>query len=174
MPHLNFGHLLTDLFLYVLYPATVLAVFLGLIVMLILAIWGGNWSRGTYRRATGALLPLVVLVILVATDSAAIQSWAARVSGIRPLIQLLIGAIVGLALMELGRQLRRSGSVGANAVFAMFVSALLAFLLWSVMGGVLAHLHLLLLGFLVACGLHLIFRGLSEDASKNRPATTAS
>ncbi len=166
MPHLALGHILRNVFVYFLYPGTVMAIFLGLVVMLVVTIWGGDWKHGALRRAIGALLPLVVLVFVVAADTAKTQYWAARISGIRPLIQFLIGMAVGLIFMEVGKQLPRSTSVAAKSIFAMFVSASFAFLLWSVVQGILPYLHLLLLGFLVACGLHITFRGLKEGEQK--------
>jgi hypothetical protein len=166
MPHLAFSHILRDLFLYILFPGIVMIVFLGLIVMLVVTIWGGNWRRGALRRAIGALLPLVVLVFVVAADTAKTQFWVARISSIRPAIQFLIGLAVGLVFMEIGKRLPRSTSVVAKSIFAMFVSASFAFLLWSVVVGILPYLHQLLLGFLVACGLHITFRGLKEGEQK--------
>lgn len=166
MPHITFGHILRDIFLYALYPGIVLAVFLGLVVMLVVTIWGGDWRHGALRRAIGALLPLVVLVFVVTADPAKIQYWASRIACIRPVVQFFIGLAVGLVFMEIGKQLPRSTSVVAKSIFAMFVSALFAFLVWSVVVSILPSLHLLLLGFIVACSLHIIFRGLKEDKMK--------
>lgn len=173
MPHLVLGHILRDVFVYFLFPGIVLAVFLGLLVMLVVTIWGGDWRHGALRRAIGALLPLVVLVFVVAADPAKTQYWVARISGIRPFIQFLVGMAVGLVFMEIGKRLPRSTSVAAKSIFAMFVSASFAFLLWSVVEGILPHLHLLLLGFIVACGLHVTFRGLKEDIPNKKSGVTA-
>ena len=173
MTPISFGHILRDLFVYALYPGIVILVFLSLIVMLVITIWGGNWRHGAWRRAIGALLPLVVLVFVIAADPAKNQYWAARISGIRLLIQFLIGLAVGVLFMEIGKQLPRSKSVVAKSIFAMFVSASFAFLTWSVVQSILPHLHLLLLGFIVACGLHITFRGLKEDKPNKQPGVTA-
>jgi len=166
--------MLRDVFVYVLFPGIVLVVFLGLVVMLVVTIWGGDWRRGALRRAIGALLPLVVLVFVVAADPAKTQCWAARISGIRPALQFLIGLAVGLVFMEIGKRLPRSASIAAKSIFAMFVSASFAFLLWSVVVGILPYLHQLLLGFIVACGLHITFRGLKEGEQKKHSGPIAS
>ncbi len=166
MPHLSFTHILRDVFVYFLFSGIVMLVFLGLVVMVVVTIWGGDWRHGALRRATGALLPLVVLVFVVAADPAKTQFWVARISGIRPFIQFVIALAVGLIFMEVGKRLPRSKSVAAKSLFAMFVSACFAFLLWSVVMGILPYLHLLLLGFLVACCLHITFRGLKEGEQK--------
>jgi hypothetical protein len=110
------------------------------------------------RRLTGALIPFVALVVVIATGTSMLEAIAAGLDSLIYPVQLLIGAALGALLLEV---CHHAGHDDASAgLFAMFLGALASFMLWAVIGGALSLISTALLGFIVGTGFHVVFRGL--------------
>lgn len=160
------GPWLAHFFATKLYPAVVFAVFLCLAGMLVAIIGRGKELDGVLRRLTGALLPLVALVILVASGSQTIKTIAQGIGTASALLQFALGVAVGSTLLESSHWLLRTDSDGAAGIYALLVASLAAFMLWAIMAGAFSEFTVTTLGFVVGGGLHVVFRGLpAEDES---------
>ena len=70
-----------------------------------------------------------------------------------------LGAIIGIALVEFGRHLIRLDNEIGPSVYALFLSSVGVFILYSIMQGILASLHFFLFGMLLIGGLDIVFKG---------------
>jgi hypothetical protein len=150
---------LIETFTTVFYPMVVFGVFAALGLLLLVITFNGKGAIAFVRRATGALLPFVVLVFLVTTDRRSVDAIAPVLLAAGGLGRFILGAFIGVALMELGKHLLRFDHDGAASLYALFVGIVAAFLVWAMMGGLLEALHPLLAGLVIAGGLHIVFRG---------------
>lgn len=152
--------ILRSLFVYVMYPAVVIGLFIYLISLLFFLVRCAKTTSGAIRRAVGALLPIVILVFLISSnlhDSGHLAEWLERLSNLH---RFVLGAVAAFVMMETGKQLGRTDANSAVAAYAFFVSGLLAVLLWVLMGGLLDKLNWTLFAFILVGGLHVMFRGL--------------
>ena len=162
MMQLDIAGWLSRFFTTVLYPAVVIAVFASIFLMLAIIVGKANDLQGGLRRLTGALLPLVALVLVMATHGPPAASPKSAFEALHPSLQFAIGAALGIILMESAKFFLETDSDGAAGAYAVFVASLGGFMLWSVMGGVLQNLNLALLGLVLGGGLHVVFRGLPD------------
>lgn len=144
---------------YILYPATVVGIFIYIGATIFNIIEEGKGS-GRVRRVTAAALPLVILVFLIVSDDNPNDPlFGGFFQSLSSPWRFVTGAVVGVALMESGRWLLgRDGEIGVS-LHTMFLSGLGAFLVWSIIGGQIVSLNSALLGLVVAGGLHVILRG---------------
>jgi len=145
----------------VFYPLIVVGIFLYIIGMIAIVIAGGK-GAGRIRRSVGAILPLLILVFLVVTGQDKDNPIAYLFGSISPLIRFIVGAITGFLLMEAGKFLLDIDNEISSSLYALFLSGLGAFLVWSIMGGVLPIINIFLFGLVLAGCLHVIFRGPPE------------
>ena len=101
-------------------------------------------------------------------DPKAVEFFRPWIGGLSWLHQLILGAVVGIVIMELGKLLMSSGGDGAAALYSLFVSGFGAFIVWMAMQGFLQSVRFALLGLVTAGALHVIFRGLPE-VERTRP-----
>jgi hypothetical protein len=154
------GPWLAQFFATKLYPAVVFSVFICLAGMLIAIIANGAGFEGVLRRLTGAILPLVALVIMVASGNQTVKVVAAALATAFMWFQFGVGFLVGVLLLESSHWLLRTDSDGAAAVYAMLVSSLGTFMLWAIMAGAFSEFTVATLGFVIGGGLHVVFRGI--------------
>jgi hypothetical protein len=142
------------LFSAILYPLIVIGVF-AYLVGVVSRLVARSTGDGRVRRLTAALLPVAALVfVLIPNESESIASWFSYGP---PWLRFLIGAIFGIALLELGRLLKDS-EIGA-ALYVLFLSTTATFILYAIIEQALTSLHILLLGMVIAGGFQIIFRG---------------
>ena len=67
-----------------------------------------------------------------------------------------------MGLLELGKLLLESDSKIGPPLYAMFLSMVGVFLLYALMSRLLASIHVVLFGYVIGGGLHIIFRGFPE------------
>lgn len=166
MPNEDVQQGLTRLFSTVFYPGVVIGVFVSLGLMLLVILFSSKGSSSFIRRAIAGILPFVVLVFYMMTDQASMSFFEPWLQGIPGWGRFVIGAATGVLLMETGKQLRWRGDTGAS-IYALFVGIVTTFLIWAMIGGMQDALHPLLAGLVIGGGLHVVFRGLSnEDSSQ--------
>jgi len=158
----NLRSILDWAFHYVLYPLVLVGIFVAIGDMLRMVLSAASDRLGKIRRLTGAVLPWVILVFLFILGSGTTDSARPWIETLSWWHQLVIGAVVGLCVMEIGKLLMRSGGNGTAALYALVVSSLGAFLVWMIMEGILQSVHFALLGLVTAAALHVIFRGPPE------------
>jgi hypothetical protein len=150
------GEGLRWLFSTILYPIVVIGVFAYLVLVLSLVVAQGR-GDDRVRRLTAALLPIAALVfVLIPKES---ESLAHLLPYAPPGLRFLIGAILGVVLLELGRILSKRNSGIGSALYVLFLSINTAFILYAIIEQALTDLHILLLGMVVGGGFQIIFRG---------------
>ena len=106
------------------------------------------------------MLPFIVLVFLVTAggnSTKEINDYLMTASGTN---KIVLSTIVAVILMEAVKWLGKADLDVIASVYALFVSTLLAFMLWAFLGKFFTNLGSAILAFIVAGGLHIIFRGL--------------
>jgi hypothetical protein len=154
-------------FTYIFYPIVVIGIFIyvvGVIVFLV------NEARGlsAVRRMTAAVLPLLFLIFVVLSTDESSKSVREFFLSINPIALLALGAVVGIAMVELGRRLLRSDTEIGPSVYALFLSSVGVFILYSIMQGILASLHFFLFGMLLVGGLDIVFKGPPQIAPERK------
>ena len=165
---------LAGLFTYVFYPAIVVAIFTYLGWMIFYLVFPAMNRQSRIRRSVAAMLPQVVLVFLFTTDPKSIAFIDDIVARTDPLTRIAAGLIAGIAMLESAHWFMPVQSDVLASTYALFVSCVVAFLLWAFIGGTLSSLNLVLLGFVITGGLHVVYRGpppvLLPNHSGNGPA----
>ncbi|KAF0140561.1 MAG: hypothetical protein FD122_2361 [Stygiobacter sp.] len=159
MTYEEIGKWLRMFFTNYLYPTLIIIIMFYLFGLLIYLIIKGKGSSSYIRRSTGALLPIVMLVFGMAISGDSIKMIENVLLTLPNILQLLLGAIIGTALIEFGRYYLKTDIDGAASLLALFVSSIFSFILWCVMGGVLNSLNYSLVGLILFGGLDIIFRG---------------
>lgn len=149
-------------FRHVLYPVALIGIFLVILHMLYMIVTATRKRLGRIRRVTGALLPWAVLVFLSKLDFSDVETIRPWIESVNWPIQLLIGAVAGILVMEFGKMLMSAGGDAAASCYALFLSSFGAFLIWMAMQGLIRSVHFALLGLVTAGALHVIFRGPPE------------
>jgi len=159
MTYEEIGNWLSDFFTTYLYPILIIVIMVYLFGLLVYLIVQGKGSSGYIRRSTGALLPIVMLIFAMAISSDSIKIIENTLLSLPNILQLILGAVIGISLIEFGRHYLKTDIDGAVSLLALFVSCIFSFILWCVMGGVLKSLNYSLVGILLFGGLDIIFRG---------------
>ncbi len=149
------SYVLRWIFTYLLYPGLVLTIF-GCIVATLVGIVAGGKGLGVVRRLTGALLPVAILIFVVIFSDANNEPITRFILWLPVLAHLVIGAVIGIAIVEIGRAI--SDTDVESSAYALFLSSLGVFVLYSIMQGILGHLNYFLFGLVVMGGLDVIFR----------------
>ncbi|HVS82993.1 MAG TPA: hypothetical protein VHE60_14795 [Pyrinomonadaceae bacterium] len=151
---------LRAVFTYVLYPVMVLAIFFFIIAFIVNIVSQGKNLSGRVRRLTGAFLPLMILIFVVLLPGEkgeepirAFLLWFPKI------VHLLVGAVVGFALIEVGRILMRDDDDTGPSVYALFLSFAGVFMIYSIMQNILGSLNYFLFGMIVVAGVVVIFKG---------------
>jgi hypothetical protein len=155
-------------FPYVLYPLVVIGVFVVIGDMLRMLVAAASDRLGKIRRVTGAILPWVILVFLFTVDPTVVDSLRPLIAKLNWLAQLIIGAIIGVLMMEFGKLLMKAEGDGPASLYALVMSGFGAFLVLLIMKGILQSVNFALMGLVVAGAIHVIFRGPPEvDRTKS-------
>jgi hypothetical protein len=144
-------------FTFIFYPTIILATFVTLIITIVAMVRDATDDKGFLRRLIGALLPVVVLVFFVLFDRFDDPVRQSLMS-VPSYVHFLVGAVVGILMMEVGRVLWNTTSDAGAAVFVMFLSLIGVFMFYSFMQGFLGTLNYFLLTTIVMGGLDFIFR----------------
>jgi len=153
------GNTLQWIFTSILYPILIIGIFLYIIISISIIIHHSSNSGSHTRRLMGALLPVILLIFITITEEENRMVITKTVYLFNNLYRFLIGAIIGIALLEFGRIFAHSDNDIGASIYAMFLSAFGVFILYSIMQGVLSSMHYLLFGIILAGGLDIIFRG---------------
>ena len=113
------------------------------------------------------MLPILLLVFALAPGDIGIADVQQLFADLSPTIRLLLGALVGVLILELGRLLARAEVEIGAAIYTLFLSGVAAFILHATIEGSLQNLHIFLLGVTVAGCLDMILRS-SAAASRTR------
>ena len=159
----NVRSFLGGVFTYVLYPAVVIGIFAYLVILAIEIVTSARTQLSIIRRSVGALLPVVVFVFLFATEPDAIKELDAIILALSAYLRIVFGILAGLLMMESAKRLLKTNLDAVAGTYALFVSSVVAFLLWAFIGGILGSLNLVLLGFVAAGGLHLMYCGVPRS-----------
>ena len=152
------GEFLKFIFAYFLYPILVIAIFayiIGSLVFLIKKVKGS----AVIRRTTAAILPVAMLVFLIIAESNKQESFASMLGGIEWWQRFAVGALAGLLMMELSRKVTKTDREVAASIYALFLSLVGMFILYCVMTSMLQNIHEVLLGLVLAGGLHVVLLG---------------
>ena len=163
------GASLANKFATILYPAVVILVFSILVLVLFVIVCSGTGYVSVIRRIIGTILPLVLLVILVASGNGLIVEASSEIDRLHVGCQFLVGAVVGELLMESSHWFLKQDSDGAAGLYAFLIFCLASFMLWAVMAGTLGKFNSTLIGFVLAAGLHVIFRGVPSVLRHKEP-----
>jgi len=151
---------LTWIFTFIFYPATVIGLFIFIVIYLVQIVSGGKEAYGRFRRLTAALLPVIALIFVTMwTDeenSASFKNFFLSICGVGHFIG---GALIGVVFVELGKFIERVDDEVASSLYALFLSTVGMFMLYTIMQGILGNLHSFLFGMILIGGLDIIFRG---------------
>lgn len=150
---------LTWIFTYIFYPVIILGifVFIGFLITSIV-----SESKDKPRVITGAVLPFLSLIFIVVSSKSNGDPIVELLKSYTPITTFIVGAVVGIFLLELGRILLKVKSSIAEGMYALFLSSILVFMLYSIMTGLIKELHVPLFGFVIFSGLDILFRGMPE------------
>ncbi len=158
---------LRKLFIYVGYPAVIVAAFL-VIAMRMRALFAEYEAHRLvqWRLAVAGLLPVAVLTFVVVGEFPDAISWLPVVD--RWQLQLPLGALMAIGTLEASQ--RVSGTRQALS-FMLYLSTLGTGLLYVVMEGELARFQPAVFAIVLAGGVHFVFREpeSSDDESPRLP-----
>lgn len=157
------GNILRWIFTYLFYPLVIIITFLLTAGLALVTVSIADETSGKIRRATGALLPIILLVFFVAMGQGSLGALEGFLTALDPTLRAILGAATGIILMELGKWLLKSNRDGAASLYALFLSTIVSFLIWALIGGILPVLNNWLLGLVLGSGIHIIFRGPPGD-----------
>ena len=149
---------ITWVFIYLLYPACILGMFIVLFAMLMRTIGTGQSDFAKFRRSIGAILPFVSLILLVASGDKFAATVDSQFSAISWYFRFFIGLFLGGVLFEAMMRFEVENDVVA-ALFAFLLSSIASFAMWLFISEIFDSFNLLFLGFLLGGGFHFIFRG---------------
>lgn len=135
---------------------------IGIFVYIVLSIAdliNAGKGSGVMRRSTAAFLPVAVLVFLVVSEGNNQATLTEILNDVEWWVRFLVGAGIGLVLMEIGQIASRTNKDIGASVYALFLSLVGTFILYCIMVKLLFSIHDLMLGIVVAGGLDVIFRG---------------
>lgn len=158
---------LRTVFIYVGYPAIIVAAFLVIAIrMRVLFADYEDHRLVQWRLAVAGLLPVAVLTFVVVGEFPDAISWLPLVD--RWELQLPIGALLAIGTLEASQHV--SGTRQA-LWFMLYLSTLAIGLLYVVMEGELARFQPAVFAIVVTGGLHFVFREPNaSDADRERPA----
>ncbi|MHA1928847.1 MAG: hypothetical protein ACTSV2_09775 [Candidatus Thorarchaeota archaeon] len=145
------------IFAYILYPGVIITIFIYIIITIGDMIDNAKGSS-KYRRLTGAMLPLVALIFLVVSEGIGDNSQN-FLSSLSSSSRFAVGGLVCVAVFEFGRYFMKNDSEIGSALYAMFLSMIGTFILYSFMIKSINTIHPFLLGIIIIGGLHIVFRG---------------
>ena len=157
MENVTITSVLKWIFTYILYPGVILGVFVYVIVTIGEIVEQGK-GPAVARRLAGAHLPAISLVFLVVSEGQDKDSLGKLFSEWSPYLRFGVGLAVGISLMEFGRFCMTPDAEIGSVVYACFLSSVASFLIYCIMRGSLANIQLLLFGFIIGGGLHVMFR----------------
>lgn len=145
-------------FTFIFYPAVVIGIFVYVVAIIVFLI-GEQEGLARIRRVTAAILPLLLLIFVALSTGSSAQAVKEFFTSINPFILLAVGAVVGIGEVELGRHLIYADDEMGPSLYALFLSLVGVFMLYSLMQGILGSLHFFLFGMLLAGGLDIVFKG---------------
>lgn len=156
-------------FTVLVYPAIVVGVFI-LLVLSIFYVTSNGSGFGYIRRFTGALLPVLLLTFILLQGDKGEDPIKSFLLNRNPFIYVFSGILIGILLVEFGKRLIRTDDDRWGAIYNLFLSLMVVFLLYSYMKGFLDSLIYFLFSMIMAGGLDIIFGQPMEFA--NATSTT--
>jgi hypothetical protein len=153
------SNILKGLFTFLLYPLLIIGLFGFIAIFIAMIVSEASRLYSRVRRLTGAFLPVVILIFIVLVSDQEREPIKIFLLSIPVTIHLAIGSVAGLAIVELGRHLMKLSDDTGPSVYALFLSSVGVFMLYSIMQGILGSLNYFLFGLAVVGGLDVIFRG---------------
>jgi len=145
---------LRHVFIYVAYPAVIIAAFLVIAVRMKALFHEYHGEKLLqWRLAVAGLLPVAILTFVVVGELPAAVGWLPRADQWE--LQLLLGVLIAVATLEASQQV--SGTRQA-LTFMLYLSTLGTGLLYVVMEGALARFQPAVFAIVVTGGLHFVFR----------------
>lgn len=152
------------IFIYVLYPAVVLAVF-GVICNSIIVLT--SKSREKARAIIAGVLPVVMLVFAIVDINLRASSTEPYPPIRYAFVQVLLGALIGILYVEAGRVLNSNDT--HRAVNILFLSTMGSLMLYITIRGSLGLYHPFLVTSILAGGLNIVFRGTTHADAPDAP-----
>jgi hypothetical protein len=147
------------------YPVLVCCIFALLLISIIVIILKGSGS-GYVPRITGAILPFILLtfmLLLTERGNDPIKNWLVHIGN--P-YYLLVGIVIGIIAMEVSRYFLRPDNDRGGAIYNLFLSLTVVFILYAIMKEFTDRLAYFLFGMIMAGGLDIIFRQSSTSKVK--------
>ncbi|HXI26338.1 MAG TPA: hypothetical protein VNG71_20965 [Pyrinomonadaceae bacterium] len=151
-------------FTVLVYPAVVGGVFVLLVFCIIYIIVQGQ--GGYVRRTTGAVLPFLFLMFMLRVTDKADDPVKSFFLNRNPFIYVVVGTVLGIALVELGKRLIRTDDHRWGSIYNLFLSFMFVFLLYSIMKGFLDSLVYFLFSMIMSGGLDIVFFGQPESETR--------
>lgn len=159
-------------FTVLVYPALVGGVFL-LLLGSIFYVTGKGRGFGYVRRATGALLPFLLLTFMLLVTDKGDDPIREFFVNRNSFIYLFAGIAIGVTLVEFGKYLIQTDDDRRGSIYNLFLSAMVVFLLYSIMKGFLDKLIYFLFAMIMAGGMDIVF-GKPLESSPQHPSRTPS
>jgi len=113
----------------------------------------------TPRAVIAAIVPVVALPFLVVSHESVGDPLLRAVDRLTESARFVIGALVAILLIEIGKILLRKESEIGPALFIFFLGSAGTFFVYALMSNGLAVAHFIFFGFVVGGGIYMIFRG---------------
>jgi hypothetical protein len=154
------------LFTYILYPCVLLGFFASICYLIYKIVKDAEDLNEMIRRIAAAALPIISLVFLIiAVDSKDSSNLKKFILSLNEFFKFLVGLVVGVDIVEAGRFFFKSQKEIWMSIYAIFLSSVLAFILYMLMLGGLGSLQFFLFGMVLAGIVLLVFHGLPGSKS---------
>ena len=124
--------ILRGFFTFFLYPLLIIGLFGFIAIFIVRIVSEANRLYSRVRRLTGAFLPIVILIFIVLVSDQEKEPVKTFLLSIPVVIHLSIGAVAGLAIVELGRHLMKLSDDTGPSVYSLFLSSVGVFILYSI------------------------------------------
>jgi len=155
------SNFLKDFFTNILYPGVLLGVFASISYLIYKIVKEAEDLNETIRRIAAAAIPIISLVfVIIAVDANDSSNLKKFILSINEFFKFLLGVVIGIDIVEAGRFLLQSQKEIWMSIYAIFLSTILAFLLYMLMLGGLGSLQFFLFGIVLIGIVLLVFHGL--------------
>jgi len=153
------SRLLGGIFGYIFYPAIIIGVFIYIFASICNIIEKASGTKSSTRRSTAAILPVIGLVFLYALGGDEKETLRLLLNQMSTVLRFVFGAIIAVFVLEMGKLMLHFDNDIGPSVYILFLSFLGVSIIYCFMGGFFQVIQLILMGAVVAGGLHVIFRG---------------
>jgi hypothetical protein len=156
------ARLLNLLFSRFLYPLLIIVILAAIVLVIVYLVYEADLAERV-RRTIAASLPFIALVFSqVSVDPVVFPEVNASLAWLLSLLGMSLGVItVEWTKLVLGPQ----GAKGVAALYILLVASIGASIIYLIMESQLEQFRFLLIGFVMAAGLDVVFRGLGEHSA---------